>query len=173
MFRFIVLFFGLSSAALAEEGGVQFKSGDDYSKAAVHLEGNTLVLINSVNLSGEYRALPGMAVSGGFGLGSVSFLGLAKFTNVGGRVMVHGITGKKKGHFESAAGIGIYSWKVAPGVLTKGALGDVEEKLGTKAAPELFIGYRLQPPDGGVLFRIGFAYSHNGPGISSSLGYSF
>ena len=156
---------GLGTNAQAAE----FKSGEDYSQGAAYLEASTLFVANGFHLNGEYRILPGLAASGGLGYSSVN-LGIIKGTALGGRVQIHAISGKKNGHFEFALGAGYYKL-----TLTEQVTGTDQSASGGGVVPTYFIGYRLQPPDGGLLWRLGLGTISPTPvpGLSTSIGYSF
>ena len=165
MISMLMCLIGLATNVQAAE----FASGGDYSKGAAYFEANTLVVANGFHLNGEYRILPALAASGGLGFSSVN-LGIIKGSALGGRIQMHVLSGKKKGHFEFALGAGYYKL-----TLTEQVTGTDQSASGGGIAPTYFIGYRLQPPDGGLLFRIGLGTVSPTPlpGISTSIGYSF
>ena len=168
MLTTVLLYLGLSSIALAVEDPVaRFKSGDQYTRAAMYIEGNSILMVNAVNLSVEYRAAPWLAISGGGGLG-VSNLVVVSYRTIGGRVMAHAVAGKRNNHFEAALGAGVYTFQVIHRLLNDSARDSWAEVL-----PEAFIGYRYQPSNGGILVRFGLGITHSAPGLNASIGYSF
>jgi hypothetical protein len=165
MFSFLMCLIGLGANAQAAE----FSSDGDYSKGAAYVQIDSVLLANSFHAKGEYRFLPGLAVSGGVGYTALN-VGLFRGTALGGQFQIHAISGKNKGHFEFALGAGYY--KVT---LTEQISGTEQSGEDSELAIPYFLGYRLQPPDGGLLFRIGLGSINPTPvpGLSSSFGWSF
>ena len=133
------------------EAGPRFASGGGFTRGSAYGDMTTVVKANVFHVVGEGRILPWLAASGGFGFGK---LDLEQFTfkSSGGRVMMHVITGKKKGHFEVGTGYGFYKYSVTEKLSGQGFS---EEIKGSGLA--YFLGYRFQPPAGGVLIRVGLA----------------
>jgi hypothetical protein len=164
MFSFLMCLIGLSVNAQAAE----FSSDGDYSQGSAYAEFNTLVAANTMHLNGEYRVLPWLAASGGLGFGKINML-IITGTQVGGRLQLHAMTGKNKGHFEFATGLGFYNY-----TFTEQITGTEESDSSFVITPNYFLGYRLQNPEGGFLFRVGLGSTIGLlPGISSSFGWSF
>ncbi len=111
-----------------------------------------------------YRPTRALAFSGGLGAGYVFPLmnrpDDASSVSIAGQGMVHGLFGGAGAHsFESAAGVS---------VLTNPSVSDPASLL-----PSVFLGYRYQPLDGGVVVRSGLGWLYGGIGRSGSVGYAF
>lgn len=138
------------------------------ARHALYLEGNSLFLTGSLGVSYSYRPVRGFAVSAGFGVSYATVI-LASLTLYGGQVMVHGLLG----------GDGPSSFEIAGGAALTASEGSwyfstTSSSGGVSLTPSMFLGYRYQPLSGGVLFRVGAAWSYGiGIGASLSVGFAF
>lgn len=136
---------------------------------AVYVEANNLGPIGSLGVNYACRPIQGIALSVGVGGSYLTLLG-DESTLYGAQVMVHGLLG----------GAGASSFEVAGGaamVVADGRASLLAQPHRANgewgATPAAFVGYRHQPLDGGLLFRLGLGWSYgNGVGVSVSLGAS-
>lgn len=137
---------------------------------ALYVEANYLGAMGSLGVSYAFRPLRGLAVSVGFGESYMKLLG-DEWECFGGQVMVHGLFGGAgASSLEIAGGAAVVVAEGSASLLVQGRRDNGE--LGV--SPAAFLGYRHQPLDGGILFRLGAAWSYgNGVGASVSLGGAF
>ena len=130
-------------------------------QVAVYIEGATLVLINGLVFNGEVSLSKHLSISGGWGVSKARLVD--RYSAQGPRLQIHYLAGGGAHLFELAIGGALSPWQ------HHFVIG------GEQLVPTFHVGYRWQPPRGGVLFRggISFPQHNNSGGLSLSLGKAF
>lgn len=138
------------------------------ARHAIYVSATSLVFLNSAGLNYSFRPLRGLAFSVGVGYAHAIAL-IAEVSSVGGQAMAHLLVGSESPHsFEVAAGLSV--------IETNARLlcDDCDGTRRVAALPAGFLGYRYQPLDGGLLFRVGGAWDLGlGIGLQASFGAAF
>ncbi len=136
---------------------------------AVYGQLTTLIVLNSIGASFEYRPIRAFSVSGGLGYG-LSVVG----QSIAAQVAAHGLFGPPGPHsFEVSVG-------VAPTYIFDALCffcGEETPDPRGVILPSAFLGYRYQAMDtseDGVVLRVGPGWNYGtGIGLDLSLGYAF
>lgn len=133
---------------------------------SLYVEGVTAIIANAISVNYSYRPIKMFALSVGFGAASIFFVGEAHGS--GGQVQGHLLLGRMgDSSFELHAGVALMR-------ATFSFLGGESSTPSFGVLPAFGLGYRYQPMDGGLLFRIGGAWSYGfGMGIQASIGATF
>lgn len=144
-----------------------------FPRNAIYLELGGSGIFYSVNY--EYRLSEQVGLRAGFSTWTLNdFIFTPSISFTGVPLMADYLVGGGGSYFEAGAGIAIASLKIDE---SDGFFGTVTGEKKTVVLGVGTVGYRLQPPGGGVLFRIGFVplVSQNGSRLSAeiSLGATF